>query len=465
MSGSFAVSGLISGLDTDAIIQSLVDVRTAQQILPLQDQILELSSKQSALESVEETLDSLRSESLGLRSLANFEGRIANSSDTVSAEISSVSSSAIKGTYTVNITQLAQADRNYFAGVGDEDLTQFGTGTISIESSGSIITIEIDSDNNTLKGIRDAINASEASVTASIVNDGDPANPYRLVLTSDETGSDADIIQDISAVLTLADDAVLNADATNQAQDTDFTVNGLAITVDSNTVSDAIPGVTFNLLAAEGTDFTVTVNEDHTNSLQKIADFLNAYNGVMAEFQNQFSVDDLTGASVGVLSSDFTMQNIQARINDLVLRPQNQLAGNEFKALAEIGITLNEDGFLVLDQGVLTDALNEDSDSVRRLFQGMSSDVDGIADNVYLYLNDITNPADGLLAKKDQIWQSNIDDLIDLIEEREDRIADYEQGLKDKFLYMEQTLLALENQSAQLDSAQTQLENLAKAKN
>lgn len=461
MSGSFSVGGLMSGLDTDAIIKSLVDVKTAQLVTPLEDEILQLTSKTSSLEEVETALSGFRSTASTLKYLSTFEGRVGNVSSTEDVAINTVSQSAVKGTYNVTVNDLAQADREYFNGVANVDQTQFGTGIISITSSGSTVTVEIDASNNTLEGIRDAINASSANVIASIVNDGDPTNPYRLVLTSEETGSDAAIIQNIDSVLTLTHDAATSALAVNQAQDADLLVNGLQIFSASNTVTDAIPGVSFTaLIDSDGlTDVTITVSEDYTNSVEKIIDFVNSYNQVVAEFKNQFAVDPTTGASVGILSSDFTLQSIQSKLNESMLSRNYQLAGNEFLSLSEIGITLNSDGYLEVDQSTLEDKLSEDVDSVARLFQGMSSSVGGIADKIYDYLNDITNPADGILAQKKQMWQTSMDEDSEQIDIYEERIADYEQNLKDKFLYLEQTLLALQNQSNSLESAQQALEN------
>lgn len=462
MSGSFSVGGLMSGLDTDAIIKSLVDVKTAQLIAPLEDEVVEYTSMKSALEDVESVLTGMRSAASTLKYLSTYEGRIGNSSSSSDVEIKTVSQSAIKGTYIVTVNDLAQADREYFNGVADSDTTQFGTGTITIESSGISTQIVIDATNNTLEGIRNAINASGAEVIASIVNDGDPVNPYRLVLTSSETGADAAIIQDIAAVLTLTHDAVTSGLAVNMAQDADFLVNGLQMYSESNTVTDAVPGVSFTMLIDGNglTDVTISVNEDFSNAVENIGSFVDAYNEMTAEFKNQFAVDPTTGASIGVLASDFTLQTIQARLNEYILTLQPQLGGNAFQSLAQIGITLDSDGYLELNQTTLANKLAEDSDSVGRLFQGMSSDVGGIADFVYDYLNDVTDPASGILYEKKQMWQQAIDDDVDQIEVYEERIADYEQNLKDKFLYLEQTLLALQNKSSSLEAAQQSLESM-----
>ncbi|MCP5464807.1 MAG: flagellar filament capping protein FliD [Deltaproteobacteria bacterium] len=320
--------------------------------------------------------------------------------------------------------------------------------------------ITIDSSNNTLAGIRDAINSSGGPVTASIVNDGSGASPYRLVLTSNETGDDADITHDIASVLTLTNDAALNADSSNTAQDAQVTINGLAIYSESNTFVDAIDDVTFEISQVEtDTPLTLTISDDFTTPISTISSFIASYNLVLAEFSAAFDTDDTTGASTGTLSSDISVQIAQNRLANIMTNVHYELAGNAFQSLAEIGITMNDDGLLDVDTDVLEDALTEDADSVKRLFQGMSSSVDGIADQAYDVLYDLTNSADGVFTRKSRIWDETIDDLLDLMEEREDRIETYEELVRSKFNYLEELLSTLEAQSSALEGLQSVLDS------
>ncbi|OVE82217.1 hypothetical protein BVY03_01395 [bacterium K02(2017)] len=459
MGSSFAVSGLSSGLDTNAIVDSLVNVRTQQKIVPLQNQVLTLRAQQDAIQSVKSAAVAMSSSALSLNNVIDFEGRTSNSSDTDQISINTTSNNASEGTYDVSITSLSQADRNFFDGVLDKDAAQFGTGTFSITSSGSTMNVVIDSDNNTLEGIRDAINNEEGPVTASIISDGS-ALPYRLVLTANETGLDSDITQNISAVLTLTDDAALNADATNLGQDASVDINGMTVISDSNTISDAISGLSFTLLSDAGTNVTLTVSADYTSSYNSVASFISSYNNVAANLAQQFQVDSSSGQSVGILSGDLTLLNMQGTLNRLMVTVQSQLAGNAFKSLTEIGITSNEDGALVIDKNKFDEKLAEDKEGVRRLFQGMTSTVDGIADKTYDYIQTLINSADGILNEKNDIWQETIDDAVDQIDDWNERIDVYEQTLRSKFLFMEQTLLGLQQQSGALESSRSTLDNL-----
>ncbi len=468
MSSSFSVGGLASGLDTDAIVEALVNVKQAQLISPLEDKVIELSSKQSALDTVNTAMESMLSATKSIQNITDFEGKAATSSNTDVLTVSNLLASASKGTYSVNITALAQADRNYFTGVASTSSTTATTGTVTITSSGITTSIVIDSTNNTLTGIRDAINASTAPVTATIVNDGSGATPYRLVLTSDNTGADADITQDIAAITGLTDDAALNANALNTAQDAALTVNGMAVTATSNVVTNGIPGLTMNLVTTHtdvANPIRVTINGDYTGAETAISNLLNSYNEVIAKLKDQFAVDSTTGRSTGTLASDITLQSIQYRLHNLILSPQTQLAGNDYQTLAEIGVSMDDDGYLVINAAELEEALSIDEESVQRLFQGMSSTVGGISDTVYDYLYDMTNDGDGIMTQKARIWQESIDDALDQIDEYNDRIDAYEAQLKAKFAYMEQVISSLQLQSSALTASQASLESIAKQRN
>ncbi|MBF0104352.1 MAG: flagellar filament capping protein FliD [Deltaproteobacteria bacterium] len=467
MASSFSISGLMSGLDTDAIIKSLVDVKTAQLITPLQNRIIEINAEQTALETIVTAATSMRSAANSLNGLLDFDGRSGTSSDTDVLTIDTLSTSCAQGTYNIQVNQLAQSDRVYFNGVADMGSTQHGTGTITITSSGETINVTIDATNNTLEGIRDAINNASGSVTATIVNDGG-ANPYRLVLISNETGAASNITHNIGAPagFTLVEDAALTGDASNTATDAEVVINAMTVASASNTITDAISGLSFSILDDTGNPTVkVIVSSDFTTAHETVATFINAYNEVVAKLKDQFSYDETTGQSTGTLAGDLTLQSIQYNLNTMMVTEQTQLAGNAYRTLSDVGITMDEDGYLVIDQNEFYEKMAEDLDGVERLFQGMSSTVGGIADTTYEYLYTMTNTADGLLQSKSNIWQEVIDDYLDDIDDRTDRIETYEATLRSKFAYMEQTLLGLQQQSTALDSMEKTLDSLTAAKN
>ena len=276
--------GLITGLDTNALIKGLTDAERGPSNV-LQRQKTVLQAQQGVYTSLVSQLADLKSAAEDLSLANDFTKRSATSSDS-SVLSASADSTALSGFNTVVVDSLAKAqtiESNSFSSVS----AAIGTGTLTIHVGGSSTTVNIDSTNNTLSGLKSAINSSGADVNASIVNVGTSGAPdYRLVVQSKNSGTDNAVT--ITGALTGGSDAFTNGGQVVQAAaNAVFSVNGLDIARASNTVSDVIPGVTFTLLKegdhdglVESTDVsaTVTIASDSSalkDSIQKIIDSYN----------------------------------------------------------------------------------------------------------------------------------------------------------------------------------------------
>src|SRR5262249_21005013 len=208
-----------------------------------------------------------------LASAAKFQGLTATPSDPA-IFAASAASSAAAGSYTISVGHLAQSQVLGAAGVASLQ-TAGSTGTLTIQvGSSAAVTVTIDAANNTLGGVRDAINAANTGVTASIVNDGS-ATPYRLVLTANASGA-ANTLQ-VTDNLTAGamHDALAGLAEVRPALDAALTVNGLPVSSASNTLASAVPGVTLNLL--KGGDATLTIARDSAAVQTAVAAFVKAY--------------------------------------------------------------------------------------------------------------------------------------------------------------------------------------------
>lgn len=195
---SITSAGLGSGLDIESIIKSLMAVEQ-QPITQIQAQEAKQTTRLSAWGQVKSVLSSLQTAAKGLDALSDFKSFSTSIGDSTVAS-ATASSTAVAGSYSIEVTQLASAQKIKSAGyasatstVTSNTLPATLTLAVGTTSGGSFTasttkTITINSDNNTLTGVRDAINAAKAGVTASLVNDGS-GTPYRLVLTSDNTGT------------------------------------------------------------------------------------------------------------------------------------------------------------------------------------------------------------------------------------------------------------------------------------
>lgn len=240
----------------------------------------------------------------------------------------------------------------------------------SFLSNGIVIPpITIDGTNNTLAGIRDAINAANMGVTATIVNDGS-ATPYRLALSSDSSGISKSLKittsggdGTINALLAHDPGGLIAAQHLNQtvaAQNANFKVNGIVISKTSNTVTDAIDGVTLNLSKATTTPATLTVERNTTAVSDAAAGFVKAYNDLYTSMKNSSAYK-----SKSALEGDATLRSLQTQMRNIA---NSAVSGGTMTHFFEVGISFQANGVMQLDSAKLASAMSTNFSDVANLF-------------------------------------------------------------------------------------------------
>ncbi len=384
MSSINLISG---GLDVQSIVDQLIAVES-EPVTRMQTQTTTLQKKVSAFQSINTKLASLldgvnsvlyADETVPYYTPGAFADRFSHSvfakrSVTSSDEnvITAVSSKGTaSGSFEISVSGLARAESKASDNFADTGTTLTGTGTLVFTvGSESPVTVNIDSSNNTLQGIRDAINRADAGVTATIINDGS-ANPYRLVISSDKTGTaNAYTVQD-----NLSGGQALNLTQKVAATNAEFEVNGIAVSKSSNTVTDVIDGVSFTLHDKTTAPVTVAVDNDVDGIVAALQQLVSAYNDVNSaiDAQSKYNADTKTA---GILSGDATLRSIKNKIQELF----RQSVANDFTSysvLSQVGLRFNNDGSLTLDESKLRDAIDKDVSSVAALFLGDGAISDG----------------------------------------------------------------------------------------
>jgi flagellar hook-associated protein 2 len=254
-------------------------------------------------------------------------------------------------------------------------------------TSGNIV---IDSTNNSLQGIMDAINKGNFGVTASIVKDGSTganATPNRLVLTSTDTGqsstmkitlagSGADPADPALVSLLGYDPAgVQNLSQKQAASDTKASVNGIDVTSTSTSIGGAITGVTINALKVGAS--TLTVSKDTSSLTASVNGFVKAYNELNTQMSALGGYNPETKAG-GPLLGDPTLRNLQASIRAQMSATLTGLQGTKLTNLSQLGISFQKDGTLTLDSSKLQKAIDNNYNDIAGLFAavGRSTDPD-----------------------------------------------------------------------------------------
>lgn len=395
-------TGLGSGLDVNSLVSQLVAAERSVSDSQLNRQEISLTSKFSALGSLKGSLGGFKATLSGLNTLSSFSTNKATSSDT-SVFTATADSQALSSDYSIAVSQLATSHSLASTGFSDSDETAIGTGTITIRrgttdyvpgtdtynsftlnEDSTAANITIDSSNNTLEGIMAAINDADIGISASIINDG---SGFRLLLSSETTGENNSLEiavadddandTDTSGLSRLAFNAsATNLEQTNAALDANFTINGLAISSESNSVSSAIPGVTLDLKTTSASTVTLSVAADLTPVISGVNSFIAGYNSFISTANSLSSYDaenDVAAALVG----DFTLRSISGQIGNILRSAVSGLTGT-ISNLSELGITTTAAGTLVLDSSVLTAAVNENPQQVSQMFAaiGVPEDAD-----------------------------------------------------------------------------------------
>jgi len=396
--------GIGSNLDINTIVGQLMAVES-KPLTTLAKQEASYQAKLSAFGSLSSALSSFQTALNGISDMSKFLQMSSSSSDTSIATASATPGKATAGSYSVNVTQLAQrqslASRGIAsttASIGDGSATTltFNFGTISggtladgaysgasfsedpNHKSGSIT---IDSSNNSLQGIRDAINKANLGVTATIVADGS-TEPNRLVLTSSKTGVASSMKITVDGDAALQDLLAYDPDSssggvqkltqTSAAQNTELTVNGIAITSATNSITGAIEGVSLN--AAKIGTTTVNVTRDTSTVEKNVNAFVKAYNDVTNTLKALSSYDSKTKTG-GPLVGDSTVRNVQTAIQRMFTSPPAGLEGS-VTTLSQIGVSMQTDGTMAVDSAKLKTAMESNFDEIGKLFAvaGTASD-------------------------------------------------------------------------------------------
>ena len=422
-----------NGIDFGQIVTALMQSER-RPLDEIQRQEKGIKDKNSALGTLATHIGKLQTHSTTLRSETLFSNVAAESADTTIATVS-VGTGAIVGQYALNVTNLAKsqvtASTNGYSAT--DDVAADG-GSISFTVDGVTTTPITISASTTLAELKELINNQESGVVASIVNDG---TNYKLVITSRDTGADNAFT--INNTLSNSGGGAPTFGANSQAaQDAVLTVNGISISSASNTVTDAVPGVTVDLLEA-GT-VTIDVTRDYANLKETVKTFVADYNK-LREFVSQQSKG-------GPLASDSVLRQAFSDIRSTLTSANGN--GGLYSYLSEIGIEFTTTGELKLDEAALNTAIDSHPTDLKKLLQGTDS-VNGIFDDLKDRLDALDGTA-GIIKTARDTYDSTLRNYRDRIQAQEVQLELKRQELVRLYSAADQAMSRLNAMSGQLQS-------------
>lgn len=470
-----ATSSVSSGssLDVASIVSQLMQVER-QPLTRLQAREAAVQNRLTSFGRIQGAITALQAAAQSLNDVSDFNGRTASVSG--SGVGASAVSTALAGQYAIKVSSLAQAGvlaSSAFAATS----TVVGTGTLTLQlgrfdanantftakDGANPVNITINTSNNTLSGVRDAINAANAGVTASIVNDG---SGYRLTVTSNETGAvngvrisvtedgdgnntNAGGLSQLAFDPTLAAGSGKNLAQTLAPQDAAFTVNGLAMTARTNRVPEAVPGVTLTLLKADADAVsTVTVSRDTSSVRNAVNNFAKAFTDLRKTIDDVTRFDPAT-RQAGPLNGESSLRQLEGLLTRAFGGSVSAAAG-DYQRLSEIGVRINRDGSLNVD-GAALDAALQDMDKVSRLLAGTSS-APGIAAQVGKLAEQLVG-ADGIVSARTKGLQRDIDRYGKSEIDLNRKLSETQRRLTQQYSRLDAQLSSIQTQSNALTNA------------
>jgi flagellar hook-associated protein 2 len=372
--------GAGSGVDTQALAKNLVEATRAPAKALIDEKIAKSEARISGYGVIKYSLNALKTAYAGLNDLTEFSSlQASNTQPSAFGVVASASAAA--GNYQVNVKAIAQAQRVVSDGfaLSTTALNAGAAFDLSLSvNGGTTQTINVTTD--TPAGVVSAINASGTGLTAQLIQTSG-ATPWKMVITGSEGAAQDFTLSSASAV-----SMGLPADNTSSnwlqsAQDAELEVNGVAVTRSTNTITDVVDGLTFNLYAPT-TSSTSTVNgvstttwtparidmaRDTSGITAKVEALVKAYNDLEENLTILGDRDSEVEQFGGSLANDSFLRSVRSQVRSLLIS-DSSAPGTTIQAARDIGLSFDRDGILQLDKTQLDSGLKNYFSEVAQVF-------------------------------------------------------------------------------------------------
>jgi flagellar hook-associated protein 2 len=435
MTGTITFGGVGSGLDTESIVSGLV---TASQgpLNALKQKQTDQTAANTSLSAIGTLLGKLQTALEAVDETREVGSYAASSSS--SSIVASANGSALPGTYQISVGSLASEQRTYSDPQASSTTALGHSGQLGISVGGASANIDIAS-TDTLEDIASKINGSGLRVSASVINDG---SQYRLQVRGLDTGA-ANAITFSGTTLGLS----TKGNTRQAATDAQITVDGFTINRPTNQVQGAIPGVTLNLTATTDSPATVQIASDPQGLKDKLNSVVTAYNAVIDAVHSAAGFGT-SQATVSALAGDSMLRSLTDRMSDAV---RTMVGSGQYSTLNSIGVSLDADGHMSLDEDKLNTALQADPNAVANVIAG-PNDGNGAVDVLRDVVKSFDQSGTGLLAGRETSLTANLKDLGDRINTEQARLDDYATQLRAQFTALDTTMSSTNQDMSYLTS-------------
>lgn len=448
MASPITFGGLASGIDTNSIIEKLVQVER-QPITTLQQERADQQARKALVTSLTSKLSALADSLKPLELQSGVQGR-AVSTPGGAPFTATVTGTAPVGSYDISVLLLAQAQRTYSNSFASADVAAgLNAGTVTLTTGGKSAQVSVTAA-DTLSDVAGKINNAGLALSAAVIYDG---AQYRIVINGQSTGGQNAISFSDPASTGLGLDVPANTVV--QAQDAKITVDGLTARSSTNTFSGIIPGVTLTvaaLSAVNGNGAPATtalrVEDDPGKLSMALQAIVSSFNAAMGAVQAQIPAADGTKRlGSNTLVGETVVRDAQVALMSFTTTAAGPV-GNRYGTLAELGVSIDRYGTMTLDQQKLRVALTRDAGAVTNLLTGSS----GVMKKLGAMLKGFTDFVDGTLSNKGKTIDSRIQDIDAKVEQLDRAATAYETNLRQQFAAMEQLIASFNSQTSSLTS-------------
>lgn len=463
MASAISFSGIASGIDSSALIKSLLDQERNVKIFPLQDQISGLTSTNEAFGKLNALLETLKTNSALFRTInGGGVSKVGSSSDD-GVVTSATTNAASSGSYSLNVTQLAKnatfsfgsSTGNYTstsakisagAAFSDSVVVKIGATASPIDT----VTVNIN-ENTSLSDFVTEFNSQTSDASAALVNVGTTAIPnYRVVINSNKTGLESGEI-DVTVGAGITARSAFDLNIEDDAKDAIFNIAGVAtgIVRSSNSITDVITGVTLNLQDTGSAVLRIGLDTNKSSSAMK--DFIESYNAVTAFIkENDLVTQEQNGSDLKSIFGPFSKTSIDENIITALRSALtgSSTSGGLVNSLADLGVTTQRDGSLAFDKAIFNQSLSSDPSSVENILTKLGETLAATNGTIAQFTR-----FNGIIDSSESSNTATISNLNKRVGEIESNLSRYEDSLMKRFS-------ALEVISGKLQSAQAALAGL-----
>ncbi|MCP4870116.1 MAG: flagellar filament capping protein FliD [Proteobacteria bacterium] len=418
------VGGLISGIDTNSIVSQLMDAARGP-IRGFQGRISTLETRKSKLQE----MNTLLSDFKAALDMVNGSNELPAYGVTSSQEDqlgATATGEALPGTY--DVRAYYQADATIRRSQGFSSPTQqLRRGTMKINTASGTINVPMQDANGTrtIQGISDYINDNVDGVSAYVLDTGVGGSPFKLMLQGQETGAQNQFTTSFS--YQGGPGTKLKMYTQQNARDAQLLVDGQTVYTPSNQAADIIPGITLDIKSATSGTAKISVSSDAGAMATNVQGVVDAYNKLNEFFGKNIGID-----ADPSIQGDQTIRTVQRRVQQVM---SSGFGSGNIAGLNTLGLGTSQDGTLNFDTADFTSAVGSDFDDVMDVLTD-----GGLFDELYKAVDNVIDPATGILSPRLTSIDSQIDSLNDSILDSQYRLDKMEARLRQQFTAMEKIM-------------------------